>query len=742
MTYPSSTLRHILLGATILGSAGAATPGTLVRLDRAGEDAVCPLKHTDVKADISGVMARVVVTQTFYNPSSSTIEAMYVFPLPHRAAVNAMNIKVGDRTIKGSVKTREEARKLYEQARNSGRIAGLLDQERPNIFAQSIANITPGSTVKVEIQYMEQLPYESGKYEFLFPMVVGPRYMPQGATGNINPPVAAKGARAGHDISVSVKLNAGAAIQMMDSNTHEIEVAKKSGSFASLRLRTKNEIPNKDFRLTWSTARQNIGDSLLTHKIGETGYFNLVLEPPARIMASEIIPRELVFVLDTSGSMNGFPIEKAKESMRYALDTLNPRDTFNLITFAGDTRILFQRPVAASAENIAQAKRFIDGHYGSGGTEMMKAIRASLDGAPSDGPMRVVCFMTDGYVGNEAEILAEIDRHPNARIFSFGIGSAVNHYLLDKMAEHGRGEVDYVNLSDDGSLAAKRFSQRVHDPLLTDIRLEWNGLPVKDVEPTRVLDLFSAKPIVLAGRYTRGASGKLKITGKMAGKGFERVVDVNLPDGQPENSSIATLWARRRIDALESANAANNRDAITKLGLDFQLMTAFTSFVAVEDRVVNEGGHSRTVQVPVELPEGTRHEGFGMGGGVQPGVAGVAMSTPGFASEDRMAVRAKPMNRPYSPAPNRVWEVEPRQEELSKKISQDVVTVAANGGAAKVEIRLYVTDVNDANLAALKKLGFEVISRPGQAKLLIGRISSDKLSQLAALAFVQHITGR
>ena len=368
----------------------------------------------------------------------------------------------------------------------------------------------------------------------------------------------------------------------------------------------------------------------------------------------------------------------------------------------------------------------------------MKAIRASLEGAPSDGPMRVVCFMTDGYVGNEAEILAEIDRHPNARIFSFGIGSAVNHYLLDKMAEHGRGEVDYVNLSDDGSLAAKRFSQRVHDPLLTDIRLEWNGLPVKDVEPARVLDLFSAKPIVLAGRYTRGASGKLKITGKMAGKGFERVVDVNLPDGQPENSSIATLWARRRIDTLESANAANNRDAITKLGLDFQLMTAFTSFVAVEDRVVNEGGYSRTIQVPVELPEGTRHEGFGMVGGALPGTAGYVSESRG---DGRMMVRAMPMNGPFHQAPQ-LAEVEPRQNELSKKMSQDVVTAAAGGGAAKVEIRLFVTEVSDANLAALKKLGFEVISRPGQAKLLIGRIASDKLNQLAALAFVQHIAAR
>ena len=259
MIHPNWSWRPILLGATLLGfnapAAPAAASGSLIRFDRTGEDAICPLKHTDVKADISGTMARVIVTQEFHNPSPSTIEATYIFPLPHRAAVNMMNIKVGDRTIKGSVRTREEARKLYEQAKSSGRIAGLLDQERPNIFVQSVANITPGSTVKIEIQYIEQLPYEEGRHEFVFPMVVGPRYMPRGASGNIVSPVAAKGTRAGHDISVSVKINAGAAIQALDSNTHEIEVSRKSGSFASLRLRTKNEIPNKDFRLTWSTAR-------------------------------------------------------------------------------------------------------------------------------------------------------------------------------------------------------------------------------------------------------------------------------------------------------------------------------------------------------------------------------------------------------------------------------------------------------------------------------------------------------
>ncbi len=729
MIQKSYLIRCGLLASVLAATAtGNAASGSLTRVDRGGEQVDCPLKHTDVKAEISGTMARVRVTQEFHNPSTETIEAVYIFPLPHGAAVNAMNIMVGDHTIKGTVKTRDEARRIYEQAKNSGRMAGLLDQKRPNIFTQAVANITSGSTIKVEIQYIEQLPYDSGKYSFLFPMVVGPRYR------GVNPPLAAKGTRAGHDISVAVHLNAGATIQSLDSNTHEIEIASKQGATADLKLRGKNEIPNKDFRLVWSTARQNIGDLLLTHRTGDVGYFNLVLEPPAKVMANEITPRELVFVLDTSGSMNGFPIEKAKESMRYALNTLNPGDTFNVITFAGDTHILYSRPVPATPQNIAQAKRFIDGHYGSGGTEMMKAIRASLDGAPSEGPMRIVCFMTDGYVGNESEILAEIDRHPNARIFSFGIGSAVNHYLLDKMAEHGRGEVDYVNLSDDGSLAAERFSQRVHDPLLTGIKLEWNGLPVKDVEPIRVLDLFSAKPIVLAGRYTRGAKGNLRITGKMAGRDFERIVSVNLPDRQSDNYAVALLWGRRRIDSLESSGAAANKEAITRLGIDFQLMTAFTSFVAVEDRVVNESGHLRTIQVPVEVPEGTRRESF-VGGSGFAGDVSRRMVAPMNGPRDKIEVQT---------SVSEIQIAQPEQEPIEKKakMSEDVRRLAANGGTSQIEVRLFLTDTSDSVFAALRKLGFEVISRPGQAKLVVGRIAADKLQQLSAMPFVQHLAAR
>lgn len=330
------------------------------------------------------------------------------------------------------------------------------------------------------------------------------------------------------------------------------------------------------------------------------------------------MPKELVFVLDTSGSMTGFPIEKAKETMKLALDGLYPQDTFNLITFSGDTSILFPEPVPATRENLAKAQALLLSRSGGGGTEMMKAVRAALDPSDAQDRVRIVCFMTDGYVGNDMEIISEVQKHPNARVFAFGIGNSVNRFLLDKMADEGRGEVEYVTLSDDGSAAAKRFHERVRNPLLTDISIDWSGLPVTDVYPKRLPDLFSAKPVIVSGRYTAGARGVIKLRGKVAGRDFARDVPVELSENESRHDVLATLWARTRIDdwmsqdysGIQNSNARDDiREAITQLGLDSRLMTQFTSFVAVEEMTVTDGGEPRRIEVPVEIPEGVSHKG-------------------------------------------------------------------------------------------------------------------------------------
>jgi Ca-activated chloride channel family protein len=614
-----------------------ATPGSLQVMDAGGKPgASCPLKHTDVHAEISGFLSRVRVTQEFENPFKEKIEAVYTFPLPQNAAVDDMTMTIGDRTVLGRILPREEARMVYDDAKSRGQAASLLDQERPNIFTQAVANIMPGEKVTVTISYVETLKYEEGAYQFVFPMTVAPRYVP-GAQANaagagsapstetaqvpdaskITPPLAPAGVRAGHDISLEVVLDAGVPVDELKSNSHEIDVERPNGWSARVRLKNRAEIPNRDFVLKYDVAGGRIEDALLAHRTDKGGFFTLILQPPDRAAPEDVTPKEIIFVLDTSGSMQGFPIEKAKEAMKLALDGLNPQDTFNLITFAGDTHILFPQPVSATRENLQKAQSFLASRSGDGGTEMMKAIKMALAPSDNQGHVRVVCFMTDGEVGNDLEIIAEVQKHPNARVFAFGIGSSVNRFLLDKIAEEGRGEAEYVSLSDDGSLAARKFHERVRSPLLTDISIDWAGLQVTDLYPKRIPDLFSAKPVILTGRYTRGGRAVVRLKGKMSGRDFVRELPVELPEQEARHDVLQTLWARTRVDDLmkqdylgvqQGKAHADLKETITQLGLEYGLMTQFTSFVAVEEMVVTDGGAPRRIDVPVELPEGMSGE--------------------------------------------------------------------------------------------------------------------------------------
>jgi Ca-activated chloride channel homolog len=703
---------------------------------------LCPLKHTDVQARITGALARVTVTQEFENPFAEKIEAVYTFPLPHEAAVDDMTMRIGDRTIRGLIKRREEARKIFDDARRNGHLAGLLDQERPNIFTQAVTNIAPGAKVKVEISYVENVPYAEGSYEFVFPMVVAPRYSPRQVrdAARITPPITPEGTRAGHDISIEVKIEAGMPLASIASKTHEVAIEG-----TTVRLKDQAAIPNKDFLLRYAVSGSGVSDALLAHRDSRGGYFSLVLQPPARVAAAEVTPKELVFLLDTSGSMSGFPIEKAKETMRLAMDALDPRDTFNLITFSGDTRILFPQPVPATPENRRAAQEFLQSQRGSGGTEMMRAIRAAL--APSDRQdhVRVVCFMTDGEVGNDLEIIAEVQKHPNARVFAFGIGSSVNRFLLDGVARYGRGEVEYVGLKDDGSAAARRFAERVRQPLLTDVSIDWGGLPVSEVYPARLPDLFAAKPVIVSGRYGSAASGTIRLRGKMAGRDFVREIRVNLP-AKADRDVVATLWARRRVAEL----SPKETEEITKLGLEYRLMTPFTSFVAVEEKVVTEGGAPRRVEVPVEMPEGMRYDGIF-----------------GSTAEQVQVMASAPMMRmsggvvggvlpgPHRPVGGIVGQPTPPPVSLAtKQIAPEIAAVIARvksggrpgvdemafvfGGAARV--RLTISDVSPLALDALRKAGLTITQQTGN--VVDGTVPVEKLEAVTRLAFEAAISAK
>ena len=676
------------------------TQGSLYAADKKGKElGACPLKRTTVRADVSGFITRVKVTQEFENDFSEPVEAVYTFPLSQTAAVDQMTMKIGDRIVRGSILRREEARRVYQTAKNEGKTASLLDEERPNVFTQSIANILPNEKILIEISYVETLQFEDGAYEFVFPMVVGPRYVPasdktadkdededESDAENVSPPIDAT--RAGHDISIEVNLEAGIPIEEIRS--HEIETSNLSPTSAKVSLRSGETIPNKDFVLRYDVTGKRIEDAILTHWDERGGFFTLMLQPPDKFAAPDVTPKEIVFVLDTSGSMDGFPIEKAKEAIRLSLANLYPYDTFNLITFAGETEILFEKPVLATQANMEKALWFLDEKESGGGTEIMKAIKAALEPTDSQEHLRVVCFMTDGYVSNEPEIIAEVQKHPQARVFSFGIGDSVNRYLLDKIAHEGRGEVEYVALEDDGERAAKRFYERVRTPLLTDISIDWNDLPVADVYPNKISDLFSAKPVILHGRYTKASSGTIRLKGKMAGQDYVREIAVNFPENAPNHDVLPTLWARTKIDDLTNQSYRYDADAdgyvadmkakirndIVGLSLKYNVLTELTSFVAVEERIVTGGGKTRKIKVPVYVPAGTESgEGDGIGEGS--GNGGGSGNGNGMGSGNNSPTVLKSVSRPLNGLSNADQSAEVEATPVPRTVSGGVINSKA-----------------------------------------------------------------
>jgi Ca-activated chloride channel family protein len=630
--FPLCLVLAFLLAAPTMTRADqpAPTGGELRVVTPGGPVEQCPLKHTDVLAEITGNVAQVEVTQTFQNPYDRKIEAVYVFPLPDRAAVHDMEIRVGDRTIKSLIKRREEARAAYEAARQAGHIAALLDQERPNIFTQSVANILPGAEVVVTIRYFETVPYASGDYEFSFPMVVGPRFIPgapvkAGESGSspdttevpdasrITPPGLRPETRTGHDISLEVRLDAGAMVRELVSPSHRVGVKSDGRGGDIIRLKEEDSIPNRDFVLRYRVDGDSPNLIVLPHRGEGDGYFLMLVQPEAKPAATVIAPKEMIFVVDCSGSMSGDPIDKVKEAMRYALQGLDPRDTFQIVRFSNGAETFEPAPVMATPGNIERALRYVGHLSGQGGTIMLEGVRTALQYPENPERLRIVSFMTDGYIGNEEAILAYMAKHlGGARLFSFGVGTSVNRYLLDKMAEFGRGAVEYVLPGDDSGKAIRRFYDRIRSPYLTDIQIDWGGLGVSDMYPREIPDLFLGQPITVYGRYGKAGKAEVTLRARLGGRPFEKRFTVQLPARQDEGEAIGTLWARARIEDLSDRLIVGPQPAlveeITRVALAHRLVSKYTSFVAVEDRVDTGPGKPALVEVPVCTPAGVSYD--------------------------------------------------------------------------------------------------------------------------------------
>ncbi len=642
-------LRGLLAALTamvclLLATSDARAEGALVARGADGAlDVPLPLVRTTVEADVHGPVTDVTVTQRFHNSRTQRIEAVYVFPLPTDAAVDAMEMRIGARVLRAQIDRREAARARYEQARTEGRRAALLEQERPNIFTFSVANLDPGADVDVRLHFFGTARYDDHTWEFAMPMVVGPRYIPGERTGNtsgtgsqpdtdrvpdasrITPAYMPPGVRSGHALSVTVRLHQGAALHDVEALAHEVAVTSGAPGEATVTLVDKDEIPNRDFVLRWSVETPAVRASVLAHRAdaAHDGYVAVTFEPRHDAPASEIAPRELVFLLDTSGSMQGPPLAAVQAAIVRALTTMSPSDTFQIIDFADTASSLSPTPLRATPENVAQGLAYLGSLEASGGTNQLAGIHAAL-AMPGD-PMRVryVVFMTDGYIGNESEVIALTQREiGSARIFSFGVGSSVNRYLLEEVALAGRGHAEFLRHDEDPTAAVERLYRRIGSPYLTDVQLEWRGLDVRGSFPDAVPDVSSLEPLTVLARYPRGGTGTLVLRGRLAGRAWSQTVPVTLPEREPGAAALAPLWGRAKIAALTRAQHREGRDTlreeITAVALEHHLVSDYTSFVAVDETPGARGPTVRVVQ-PAEAPDGVnvRAAGgatFGYGG--------------------------------------------------------------------------------------------------------------------------------
>ncbi len=625
---PEEEVWIIAKGDTGAVEPGKDDPGTGAMLAKSDaiKDVPLPLKHTEVRASISGYIATVMVTQQFHNPYDGKIEAVYVFPLPHNAAINEFIMTIGTRRIRGIIRERQEAERIYQEAKRQGYVASLLTQERPNIFTQSVANIEPGKQIDVRITYFHTLAFHDGWYEFVFPMVVGPRFNPPGTTNGIG--AVARGGqglsgqvvevqylkpteRSGHDIGVTVDIHAGVAVEELVCRSHVITKQARLPEDWSVSLSPNDRIPNKDFVLRYRVAGERIKSDLLTHRDEQGGFFTLMLYPPQNLEKLTRQPLEMVFVLDCSGSMHGRPLAAAKLAIERALRYLRPDDSLQIIRFSNQASQLGLKPLEASPENVRRGLAYLATLNSEGGTMMIEGIKAALDFPHDPKRLRFVCFLTDGYIGNETEILAAIQqRLGESRIFSFGIGSSVNRYLIEHMAKVGRGAVAYLGPSDSPAQIMDEFVERISHPALADLKIDWGGLQVSEVFPKRLPDLFVGRAVVVTGRLKGEPATGVRVSGRCGGEevGFSVTADRSATGGQ----ALPAVWARLKLADLSDQALSDQRselaNEIKQVALDYGLMSAYTAFVAVDSLERTQGEKATTVPVPVPVPDGVKYE--------------------------------------------------------------------------------------------------------------------------------------
>jgi len=583
------------------------------------KNAIIPLKSSITEANIAGTIAHVRVTQVYQNKGAEPIEAKYVFPLSTQAAVHKMHMIVDDRLVVAKIFEKQEAKKVYNTAIKEGKRAAKLEQHRPNVFQMNVGNIMPGDEITIDIYYTEMLVPVNGEYQFVAPAVVGPRFTGESAEteGSFAMPYTVKGIADSFDFDISVRLNAGMIIQHVNSASHEIIVEYPDAKTAEIVLSQENKNPsNKDFIMKYNLRGNQIQTGLLLYEGEEENFFSFQMEPNKNVVLDDIPSREYLFIVDVSGSMNGYPLEVSRTLMRNLLCGLRMTDTFNVQLFASSSTMFSAVPVEINEQNIEAAIRFLSEGQGGGGTQLLSALQTAYKLPRKDMSIaRSMVVITDGYVSVEKEAFELIRNNlDQASVFTFGIGSSVNRYLVEGMAKVSNSESFIATTSEEAAEVAKDFANYIATPLLTRVKVESKGFDIYDLAQKSIPDVFAARPVVVHGKYKGKAEGKIIVTGYQGKKRFRQVY--NVTDGQlsKQNKALGYLWARKRIGELDDYKKLFNEDVkaeVVALGLKYNLLTNYTSFVAVDEAIVNKDGTLTKVKQPLAMPDNVNNSAVG-----------------------------------------------------------------------------------------------------------------------------------
>lgn len=574
-----------------------------------------PLKETKVTTNINGVIAETFVTQTYTNEGASPLNARYVFPASTKVTVHGMKMTIGNQVITAQIREREEAREEYEEAKSEGKSASLLEQQRPNVFTMDVANVMPGDNIGIELHYTEMITPSEGVYQFVFPTVVGPRYVNPDQEGTEDSgqwtatPYLEDGRTAEGKYDIVVNLSTGVAITDMECKSHSLNVDFSSESSAQLRLADPEHYAgDRDFILNYKLTGEELSSGLMLYTGEEENFFMLTVQPPERYAAEDIPPREYIFVLDVSGSMYGYPLDTAKDLIKDLVSNLRKTDSFNLILFSSDIYQMAPESLPATRKNIKAAMKLIDEQEGGGGTMLSTALNSALASSRDENMARNIITITDGYISDEKNVFQIINNNLNTTsFFSFGIGDAVNRYLIDGIAKAGQGESFVVTDSADAAETSARFRTYIEAPILTGIEVSYDGFDVYDVEPAVASTLFAQKPVVLFGKWRGEPVGNIRLTGRTGKEEYQQ--DISVTEIQPleTNQAIRYLWARSKVERLTDYGCNTQtedsvKQEITSLGLNYSMMTPYTSFIAVTDIIRNTEGTGTDVDQPLPLP--------------------------------------------------------------------------------------------------------------------------------------------